>query len=183
MDSLTSSMNKLSIKAKATATVIQIPFRNSEETVQVTLFKKIFRKKSVPRFDLEEPDEVEQGVRDWYAALGQPVPAADMAFMAAMKGLPVEEPVEVAPVIVDEMPPHGTPEFWAWCRRRRAAANAERAAKGLPPLPTAAQKAKAAAAKLVEKAAAKAAKDAAKAAKDAAKDAKDAAKDAAKVAK
>ena len=70
------------------------------------------------------------------------------------------------------MPPHGTPEFWAWCRRRRIAANAERAAKGLPPLLTSAQKAKAAAAKAVEKAAKKAAKDAEKAAKAAAKGAK-----------
>ena len=157
MDSLINAMSGLSIKAKTTATVIQIPFRNSTETVQVTLFKKRFCKKSVPRFDREEPDEVEQGVKDWYAALGQPVPAADLAFMAAMKEMPAEVPVEVVPVVVDEMPPHGTPEFWAWCRRRRMAANAERAAKGLPPLPTTAQKNKAAAAKVAAKDAAKAA--------------------------
>lgn len=162
MDSLINAMSGLSIKAKPTDTIIHIPFRNSTETVQVTLFKKRFYKKSVPRFDQEEPDEVEQGVKDWYAALGQPVPAADLAFMAAMKGIPAEVPVEVAPVIVDDVPPHGTPEFWAWCRRRRAATNAERAAKGLPPLPTTAQKKKAAAEKAAAKAAAKAAKDAAK---------------------
>jgi hypothetical protein len=86
------------------------------------------------------------------------VPETDLAFMAAMKAAEasaVTEAIETPPaVVVDEMPPHGTPEFWAWCRRRKAAANAARAAKGLPPLPTAAEKAKAKA----EKAAAKAEK-------------------------
>jgi len=61
------------------------------------------------------------------------------------------------------MPPHGTPEFWAWCRRRTAAKNAERAAAGLPPLPTAAEKRKEAEKKAAEKAAKLSAKLAAKA--------------------
>lgn len=40
-----------------------------------------------------------------------------------------------------------TPEFWAWARRQRIRTNAEREAKGLPPLPTAREKAAAKAAK------------------------------------
>ena len=100
MDSLISAMSNLSIKKP---TILHIPFHNSTETVQVTLFKKRFDKKCVPRFDLEEPDEIEQGVKDWYAARGVPVPEADLVFMAAMKeaeGKVVETPVE-ATVAVD----------------------------------------------------------------------------------
>ena len=167
MDSLVNSMSKLSIK-KPEPTILHIKIHDSDETIQVTIPRKRFYKRIVPRFDIPPVDEVEQGVKDWYAALGQPVPEADLIFMREMKA--AEEEAEKAaetaqaitkPEVPEEMPPHGTPEFWAWCRRRTAAKNAERAAAGLPPLPTAAQKRKEA----EKKAAEKAAKLAAKAAK------------------
>jgi len=162
MDSLIEGMSSLSIK-KASPKTIEIKMRNSDEVVQITIPRKRFYKRTVVRF--EEADEVEQGVRDWYTALGVPVPEAELAFMREMKASEAEVEKVAAKAaetqvtqVPEEVPPHGTPEFWAWCRRRTAAKNAERAAAGLPPLPTAAQKKKEAA----EKAAAKLAKAAAK---------------------
>jgi hypothetical protein len=52
----------------------------------------------------------------------------------------------------------GTKEFWSWAARKRAADNAALAAKGLPPLPTAKEKAAAKEAAAAERAAKKAAK-------------------------
>ena len=52
----------------------------------------------------------------------------------------------------------GTKEFWSWTARKRAADNAERAVKGLPPLPTAKEKAAAKEAAAKEREAKKAAK-------------------------
>ena len=155
MDSLVDAMSKLAIKKPKT---IEIKMRHSDEVVQITIPRKRFYKRTVLGF--EEFNEVEQGVRDWYAALGVPVPEADLAFMREMKiaeAKAAEAEAKAAETQVtqvpEEMPPHGTPEFWAWCRRRTAAKNAERAAAGLPPLPTAAEKRKAAEKKAAEKAA------------------------------
>lgn len=54
-------------------------------------------------------------------------------------------------------PEFGVPEFWSWASRKRAADNAERAVKGLPPLPTAKEKAAAKEAAAAERALKKAA--------------------------
>jgi hypothetical protein len=125
--------------------------------MQVTLHKKRLYPRRVLKVPQEAFDEVAQGVRDWYKALGQDVPEADLAFLRAMKAADAAaEEVQATAVVaapIEEVPPHGTPEFWAWCRRRRAAKNAERAAAGLPPLPTAAEKKAAALKKAAEKAA------------------------------
>jgi hypothetical protein len=84
-----------------------------------------------------------------------------------ISGMPLEE---------DDPKPYfegqPTPEFWAWARRQKARKDAERAAQGLPPLPTAR-----------EKAAAKAAKEKERAAKEAEKKEKERAKVAAAAAK
>lgn len=143
---------------KAGPTILHLPVRDSGEMIQVTLHKKRLYPRRVLKVPQEPFDEVEQGVRDWYKALGQDVPETDLAFLREMKAADaaaaeVETAVVVAPI--EEVPPHGTPEFWAWCRRRRAAKNAERAAAGLPPLPTAAEKKAAALKKAAEKAAKK----------------------------
>lgn len=159
MDSLVDAMSKLAIKKPKT---IEIKMRHSDEVVHVTIPRKRFYKRTVLGF--EETDEVEQGVRDWYAARGVAVPEADLIFMREMKAADAEAVASAeavaekavasaAAVAPEEMPPHGTPEFWAWCRRRTAAKNAERAAAGLPPLPTAAEKRKEAEKKAAEKAA------------------------------
>jgi hypothetical protein len=55
--------------------------------------------------------------------------------------------------LVGPKPDFGSDDFWAWARRKRAADNAELEAKGLPPLPTAKEKAAAKAAKAAAKAA------------------------------
>jgi hypothetical protein len=105
-------------------------------------------------------ETVDAAVREWYAALGQPVPPEELVGAAidlAQEGLAaadekaLERDKETG---AGPKPEFGTPEFWAWARKRRAEENAKRAAEGLPPLPTA-----------KEKAAAKEAKAAAKAAK------------------
>jgi hypothetical protein len=41
-----------------------------------------------------------------------------------------------APKPLGPKPEFGTPEFWKWTRDRRRQIDAERAAQGLPPLPT-----------------------------------------------
>jgi hypothetical protein len=159
MDSLIVGMTALSI-GKTQPKIIEIKMHDTGEVVQITLPRKRFYKRTVIGF--KEVDEVEQGVRDWYAALGLPVPEADLIFMREMKVAEAAEEKAAeerakaeteAPQVSEEMPPHGTPEFWAWCRRRTAANNAERAAAGLPPLPTAAEKKKEAEKKAAEKAA------------------------------
>jgi len=110
---------------------------------------------------------VDDAVREWCANLGIPVPPEQLVgasidaqeaeqAVADEKALETEKAAGAGP-----KPEFGTPEFWAWARKRRAEENAARAEKGLPPLPTA-----------KEKAAAKEAKAAAKAAKDALKSGK-----------
>jgi hypothetical protein len=143
MDSLTNAMDRL---CKGTVIELNTP----DYTYHMVIPRKRFYKR--PVITHSPPiDEVELGVREWYAALGQKVPEADLAFMAAMKKAEAQEEIKAEPVVeIDEMPPHGTPAFWAWCRRRKAAKDAQRAAAGLPPLPTAAEKAKLKAAKLAK---------------------------------
>lgn len=103
-------------------------------------------------------EEVEQAVLEWYGRRGQTVPADEVgigakidrwereADAAAEKAAEkAREAEEAAPA--GEKPEFGTPAFWAWARKRKAEKDAERAAKGLPPLPTKREKEAAAAAK------------------------------------
>ncbi len=110
-------------------------------------------------------EEVDQAVEEWYGRLGIPIPAGERGIgklldaQERQDATTQEENLEVAKQQQEDAPAgpkpeFGTPEFWAWARKRKKEKDEERAAKGLPPLPTA-----------KEKAAAKAAKDAAKAAK------------------
>jgi hypothetical protein len=110
-------------------------------------------------------EEVDQAVEEWYGRLGIPVPASERGIGKLLdvqdrqEATTQEETLEAAKKQQEDAPAgpkpeFGTPEFWAWARKRKKEKDDERAAQGLPPLPTA-----------KEKAAAKAAKDAAKAAK------------------
>ena len=133
---------------------------NGATEYPVTMPKKRLRLKqpAVPRAPATLGDEVDLLVKEWYAALGQPVPAEEVGVGALIDAADAarareesaavaagEAAAEAAPA--GEKPEYGTPEFWVWARKRRAEKNAERAAKGLPPLPTAKEKAAAAAAK------------------------------------
>ena len=108
--------------------------------------------------------EVDKLIQEWYAERGLPVPPEERGLAASIDALEKEEQERTERIYANTKvnttvkPEFGTPEFWAWARAKRAETNKERAEKGLPPLPTA-----------KEKAAAKAAKAAAKAAKAAAK--------------
>ncbi len=105
-------------------------------------------------------EEVDAALAEWYGTRGLPIPPeevgigakidaeeaarhAEEARMADLAARGVMEEVDEETGEVKEVaapagtkPEFGTPEFWAWARKRRAEKNAERAAKGLPPLPT-----------------------------------------------
>jgi hypothetical protein len=133
-------------------------------------------------------DEVEDLLEEWYASKGIPIPpedigigakidAAEAAYRAEEErwyrvslgeepAVPLAEGEEESleakaarlKTLVGPKPDFGSDEFWAWARRKRTAENAERAAQGLPPLPTAKEKAAAKALRAEEKAAKAAAK-------------------------
>lgn len=133
-------------------------------------------------------EEVEAALEEWYGTRGLPIPQEEIGIGAKIDAdekarwaeearlcrvAAGEEPAEPLAegeeetlegkaarlkMLVGPKPEFGTDAFWAWARRKRAAENAEREAQGLPPLPTA-----------KEKAAAKAARAAAKAQKGATK--------------
>jgi hypothetical protein len=121
-------------------------------------------------------EEVDMLVKEWYHTRGEHVPAAYEGIREAVDRQRAEELKEldrqaalsrgetvtetdqetgevkiVAPVGPGPKPEFGTPEFWAWARRKRAFDNAERAKQGLPPLPTAKEKAAAKEARRVAK--------------------------------
>lgn len=99
--------------------------------------------------------EVDAALAEWYGYRGLPVPPDEVGLGAKIdaeererfraeignyeKGLAA---AEAAPA--GAKPEFGTPEFWAWARKRKKEKDAERAAKGLPPLPTKTKKAAAA---------------------------------------
>jgi hypothetical protein len=136
--------------------------------------------------------EVDAIITEWYMAKGMKVPVEERGLAPILDKQREEEWKELdrisrlqagevvlddegkpqPPIASGQKPEFGTPEFWAWARRRKAEKEAERAAAGLAPLPT-----------KKEKEAAKAAKEAAKAEKDAAKAAKTSAKEAKAAAK
>lgn len=111
-------------------------------------------------------EEVEQALLEWYGRRGQTVPADEVgigvkidqwereAETAAEKARAAAEAAEEA-APAGEKPEFGTPAFWAWARKRKAEKDAERAAKGLPPLPTKREKESTKAVAVAAKAAAK----------------------------
>jgi hypothetical protein len=137
-------------------------------------------------------EEVEQALEEWYGSRGLPIPLEEVGLAAkidAAEAARFAEEARIARVIAGEepevplgpggeetlegkaarlralvgaKPEFGSDAFWAWARRKKAADNAELEAKGLPPLPTAKEKAAAAAAKKAATAEKKAAKAAAK---------------------
>ena len=153
MDDLTSKMAALKIsdkmsqiKAKNQPTIVHLTIEGTDKTIPMTLFPKRVRIRTAAErnnFAGVQIDETEQGVRDWYAARGQEVPAADLEMCRQMR-----EAEKVAEKLNDAIaeraaekaeevkPEFGTPAFWAWARKRKAEKNAERAAAGLPPLPS-----------------------------------------------
>jgi hypothetical protein len=128
-------------------------------------------------------EEIDALIAEWYGSRGLPIPpeemgcgaeaerqrAAEWAELDRASALAAGETVVVTDEVTGEekklepvgpgpKPEFGTPEFWAWTRRKRAFDNAERAKQGLPPLPTAKEKADAKEAKAKEREAKKAAK-------------------------
>jgi len=97
----------------------------------------------VPYFPASIGAEVDDALKEWYAARGQAVPADEVGIGAAIDAANAAEDTtflgafqtgeEEMPSVV---PPYGTPEFWDYHRKKKAAENAKRAAEGLPPLPT-----------------------------------------------
>jgi hypothetical protein len=160
MDDLNKKMSTLTLKKGPK--IVMIEMTDGSEPIMAVIPPKRIRVKTKAEISgwagLPPTDEVEDAVRVWYAARGQEVPAADLEMCRVMREASADTSVEekaaadTAKIMADEKPEFGTPEFWAWARARRAAENADRAAKGLPPLLTAAQKAKAKAAKEAEKA-------------------------------
>ena len=126
-------------------------------------------------------EEVEQALEEWYGSRGLPIPLEEVGIRAkidAAEAARFAEEARIARVIAGEepeiplgpggvetlegkaarlralvgiKPEFGSDAFWAWARRKKAADNAELEAKGLPPLPTAAEKKAAAAAKAAKK--------------------------------
>jgi hypothetical protein len=96
-------------------------------------------------------DEVQAALEEWYRARGEALPAEYVGFgtqvdaeerardKALMDALYPPEPAPGAPAAPKPLgpkPEFGTPEFWRWTAARRKQIDAERAAQGLPPLPT-----------------------------------------------
>ena len=117
-------------------------------------------------------EQVEENLRDWYAALGEPMPAeyigigavTDTAVAAETAATTIAVAAWEEEHVLDVKPEFGTQAFWAWARAQRAQKNKELAAQGLPPLPTKKELEAAKAAKAAERAAKKASKGLAKAA-------------------
>lgn len=96
-------------------------------------------------------DEVQAALEEWYRVRGEALPAEYVGFgtqvdaeekardKALMDALYPPEPAPGAPAAPKPLgpkPEFGTPEFWRWTAARRKQIDAERAAEGLPPLPT-----------------------------------------------
>lgn len=150
--------------------------------LKVVRKQKVYPEDYVPK---TTGDEVEWLVSQWYATLGQPIPAEEVGIGAkidAMERAKFDEECKIIKETPKEVfdedvkPEFGTPAFWAWTWRQKAKKNAERAEQGLPPLPTKKEAEAAKAAKAKEREAAKAAKVAEAAKKLAEKEAKKAAK-------
>ena len=128
--------------------------RSAEPIVETKAPKTIKRKIKIVRDEdivknipITLGDEVQQALEEWYAALGQKLPDEYVGFGNKVdederkrfgEEMKLANPIDPSLGIkqVGIKPEFGTPEFWKWARERRAEKNAERAAKGLPPLPS-----------------------------------------------
>ncbi len=108
-------------------------------------------------------EEVDAALAEWYGTRGLPVPPEEVGlgaiidaeerekFRKELEGAVVAAAAAASATAAGPKPEFGTPEFWAWARKRKLEKDAERAAKGLPPEPTKAEKAAAKAAKAAAK--------------------------------
>jgi len=87
--------------------------------------------------------EVDQLLKEWYAARGQSVPAEEVGIGAVIDAANAAEEATFAAAVEkaeEELPSvapsYGTPEFWDYHRKKKALENKRRADAGLPPLPT-----------------------------------------------
>jgi len=110
-------------------------------------------------------EQVDDAIREWYAAIGQPVPPEEIGIgevLAAMDRAEEKRIIEARAKAEQDpstIPSYGTPEFWAYHRAKKAEENKRRAAAGLPSVDE--EKAQLAAAKAARKAAKEAKKAAA----------------------
>lgn len=123
-------------------------------------------------------EEVEQALVEWYGRRGLPVPPEEIGigvridaeerarFGQQIKDIEEAEKNEDAKP-AGEKPEFGTPEFWAWARKRKKEKDAERAKQGLPPLPSKKEQEAEKAKRAAERATKKAEKEAKKLAKQA----------------
>jgi len=102
--------------------------------------------------------QVDDAIREWYAALGSPVPENEIGIGEIMAAIDraEEKRIEEGRAKAEEevptlVPSYGTPEFWAYHRIKKAAENKRRADLGLPSLDE--EKAQKEAAKAAKKAA------------------------------
>jgi hypothetical protein len=102
--------------------------------------------------------QVDDAIREWYAALGSPVPENEIGIGEIMAAIDraEEKRIEEGRAKAEEevptlVPSYGTPEFWAYHRIKKAAENKRRADLGLPSLDE--EKAQKEAAKATKKAA------------------------------
>jgi hypothetical protein len=111
----------------------------------VTLFKRralIKPKGPVPYYPATIGAEVDDALKEWYGSRGLPVPADEVGVGAVIDAANAAEAKEFLEAFqkgeeaMGEVPAYGTPEFWDYHRKKKAAENAKRAAEGLPPLPT-----------------------------------------------
>jgi len=103
-------------------------------------------------------EQVDDAIKEWYAALGSPVPENEIGIGEIMAAIDraEEKRIEEARAKSEEevpalVPSYGTPEFWAYHRAKKAAENKRRAETGLPSLDE--EKAQKEAAKAAKKAA------------------------------
>lgn len=97
----------------------------------------------VPYYPATIGAEVDDALKEWYGSRGLPVPADEVGIGAVIDAANAaedkrfldafEKGEEEMPSVV---PAFGTPEFWDYHRKKKAAENAKRVAEGLPPLPT-----------------------------------------------
>lgn len=139
--------------------------------ISVTIPKRRcnIKKKRMPiaKIPITIAEQVDDAIREWYAALGQPVPPDEIGIGERMAAIDLaeEKRIEEARAKAEEevpsaIPSYGTPEFWAYHRAKKAAENKRRAAEGLPSVDE--EKAQIAAAKAAKKAAKEAKKAATK---------------------
>jgi len=122
------------------------------------LKKKIYIRPAAKPFKVYSlGSDVDEILAEWYSTRGLPIPPEEVGIGAVIDKEEARWMAERERMSTDTLavkPEFGTPEFWAWARAQRAKKNKERAAAGLPPLPTAKEKAIAkqarAAAKLIQ---------------------------------